>query len=242
MGMTRSTASRQPRFVAASRKADDRTDVELLHLFVHKRDEQAFATLVRRHAAIVWGVCMRVLRNAADAEDALQATFLRLAKNACRIVNREALAGWLNRVARDCSIDLRRTILRQRRLEARLAAVATRVASEAPLADLRVILEDELALLPMSDRTVLILVCLDGRTYSDAANELGCSIAAVHRRLVRAQSRLRRRLSPNRRKSITLLQGGLAVVLTPDSSAGSSRIAASGADSRTPAKRRFCST
>jgi hypothetical protein len=68
---------RRLRFVVGSWKEDGRTDVELLARFVQTRDEQAFATLVGRYAELVWGVCLRVLRNAADAEDALQATFLR---------------------------------------------------------------------------------------------------------------------------------------------------------------------
>src|SRR5215510_6065016 len=116
-----STILRQLRFVVASWKEDTRTDAELLRRFAQTRDEQAFTTLVGRHSELVWGVCLRILRNPTDAEDAVQATFLRLARDAARIVKREALAGWLLRVARDCAVDLQRTIIRQRRIEARLA-------------------------------------------------------------------------------------------------------------------------
>ena len=94
-----SSALRQLRFVVASWKEDARTDVELLLRFIQSRDEQAFTTLVGRHGEMVLRVCFRVLRNSEDAEDALQATFLRLARDAGRIVKREALAGWLFHVA-----------------------------------------------------------------------------------------------------------------------------------------------
>jgi len=201
---------RQLRFVVASWKEDGRTDVELLQHFIETRDEQAFSTLVGRHSEVLWGVCQRVLRNPADAEDALQATFLRLARDAARIVKREALGGWLFRVARDCAIDLRRSIARQRRIEVRMSEVASR-ADETPSTDLRLLLDDELALLSPSERAVLVLVCLEGRTYASAALEMRCSIAAVHRRLVRAQNRLRSRFARHGVPTVAMLSGLIAV-------------------------------
>jgi RNA polymerase sigma factor (sigma-70 family) len=156
---------RQLRFVVASWKADTRTDAVLLDRFVRTRDEGAFATLVGRHSELVWGVCLRVLRNPADAEDALQATFLRLARDAKRVANKEALAGWLFRAARDCAIDLRRSIGRQRRIEERAADVARRATDDSAAGDLlRVLIDDELDRLPRTERAVLGPV-LPGRAH-----------------------------------------------------------------------------
>src|SRR5437660_11118010 len=57
------------------------TDAELLADYVSRRDDGAFAALVRRHGPMVWSVCRRLLSHH-DAEDAFQATFLVLVRKA----------------------------------------------------------------------------------------------------------------------------------------------------------------
>lgn len=62
--------------VLQSGTATGLTDRELLERFATNRDqagEFAFATLVARHGPMVKGVCRRMLRNPADADDAFQA-------------------------------------------------------------------------------------------------------------------------------------------------------------------------
>src|SRR3954471_17946560 len=74
------------------------TDGQLLGCFIERRDEAAFAALVRRHGPMVWGVCRRLLSDA-DAEDAFQATFLVLVRKAASIMPREMIGNWLYGVA-----------------------------------------------------------------------------------------------------------------------------------------------
>src|SRR5437588_6574778 len=61
---------------AAARSVPGVSDAQLLARFAGQRDEAAFELLVWRHGKMVLSTCRRLLRNAHDAEDALQACFL----------------------------------------------------------------------------------------------------------------------------------------------------------------------
>src|SRR5262245_21126128 len=85
--------------IAHTRSADDLADGQLLERFSNTQEEDAFATLVRRHGPMVLGVCRRVLRDGHAAEDAFQATFLVLLRRARSLDRRGSVGGWLYTVA-----------------------------------------------------------------------------------------------------------------------------------------------
>src|SRR5262245_18854203 len=85
----------------------DLTDGQLLECFLTRREEAAFAALVRRHGPMILGVCRRVLRNTHDAEDAFQATFLVLVRKAASLLPRETIGNWLYGVAYHTALKVR---------------------------------------------------------------------------------------------------------------------------------------
>src|ERR1035437_1748207 len=76
-----------------------RSDTDLLHDFIARHDEPAFAEIVRRHGGMVLAVCRSVLGNDSDTQDAAQAVFVTLAQKASSRQVRHSLVGWLHRVA-----------------------------------------------------------------------------------------------------------------------------------------------
>src|SRR5215467_14829699 len=90
------------------------TDGQLLGCFIERRDEAAFAALVKRHGPMVWGVCRRLLGHH-DAEDAFQATFIVLVRKAASVRPREMVGNWLYGVARQAALQARSAARRRAR-------------------------------------------------------------------------------------------------------------------------------
>src|SRR5262245_25556168 len=121
-------------------------DGELLARFVARRDEAAFAELVRRHGPLVLGVCRRVLGDTADAEDAFQATVLVLARRAGSVARPGLLGNWLYGVAYRTALKARSESARRRAREGPLVDVPA--AEHWPAfvwADLRAVLDEEVS-------------------------------------------------------------------------------------------------
>ncbi|HJZ56474.1 MAG TPA: sigma-70 family RNA polymerase sigma factor, partial [Gemmataceae bacterium] len=153
--------------------ADDRA---LLARFAEWHDEAAFASLVRRHAGMVFGVCRRAVRDSHLAEDALQAVFLVLARNPAAAAKATSVAGWLFGVARRVGLAARRHERRRLRRES-LASPDHQVggAPKSDFDDLLRVLDEEVAGLSEEYRAPLIACYLREQTQDEAARELGWS-------------------------------------------------------------------
>src|SRR5215470_6763787 len=114
--------------LADASAGEQRADAQLLRAFAQDHDEEAFAAIVRRHAALVLGVCRRALEHHQDAEDASQATFLVLAQHAASIRRENSLAAWLHGVAFRVAMKAKRSA-RQRPLSPSVADALSAAAS-----------------------------------------------------------------------------------------------------------------
>ncbi len=175
----------------------DLTDGELLERFAADRNgtsEAAFGALVDRHGPMVWRVCRGVLNDPHDAQDAFQATFLVLVRQANGLWVRDSLGPRHQRVALRTAKAARSAAARRRRFE-RAAAVASIVVYDAPDNDLARLLHEEIDRLPERFRAPIVLCDLDGRTHEQAARQLGWPLGTVKSRIARGRERLRNRLS-----------------------------------------------
>jgi TIGR03009 family protein len=191
------------------------TDAQLLERFVSRRDQSAFELLVWRHERLVFNVCRRVLHDAHDAEDAFQATFLALVRRAGSIGKREAVAAWLYKVAYRVALRVRTAGAQRRRREGVGVDLDSlpgghEAATEAMWRELRPLLDQEVSRLPERYRLPVILCYLEGKTYDEIAQQLGCSRGTVSTWLTRARDLLRRRLG---RRGVVLGGGVLATLL-----------------------------
>lgn len=190
---------------------DAGTDRQLLRRFVRHRDEAAFLALVQRHGPMVLGVCHRVLRQAQDAEDAFQATFLVLVRKARTIADADRLGDWLYGVAVRTASKLKVREARRRKHERRAASLAGgEPQADGSAADLCPVLDQEIQQLPKKYRTAFLLCYLEGKTNREAAAVLGCPAGTVSSRLAWARQRLRNRLARRGYAPVGLLGVGLA--------------------------------
>ena len=200
------------------------TDLQLLERFVAKRAESteselaaeaAFAALMDRHGAMVWGVCRRVLHESHEAEDAFQATFLLLVRKAGMVRVHGSLGRWLYGVAHRVALRARAEAERRGSYPVRVPERSSEdPAIEVELRDLGDVLNEEVDRLPAKYRCPIELCYFQGLTYDQAARQLNWPVATVKSRLTRGRLRLRDRLS---RRGFASVETGMAAAVSVES-------------------------
>ncbi len=195
------------------------TDAQLVERFLDRRDEGAFVALVARHGAMVLAVCRGVLKDPSDAEDAFQATFLVLFRKADGLKSAGSLGSWLYRVA--YRIAIRANAVSKRRRERPIEEVTMAAEARSPGEgeidrELLPSIHAEIDRLPDRYRASIVLCCLQGLSYEQAAHQLGLPLGTVGSRITRARELLRSRLV---RRGVTATTAALSVLLAREATA-----------------------
>ncbi len=194
---------------AASAALDDASLVER----VRSRDTGAWEALMRRHNRRLYRVARSMLRDAAEAEDALQEAYLSAYRAMGAFRAEASLPTWLTRiVVNECMTRLRRQARRDNIVSivaqhAWLKQEADPMAEEPPAVDeetpdralvraqVRALLERKIDELPQEFRAVFVMRTIEELSVEETAQCLGIPQATVRTRHFRARSLLRESLA-----------------------------------------------
>jgi RNA polymerase sigma-70 factor (ECF subfamily) len=162
---------------------------------VARGDRLALSALYERTSAKLYGICLRLLGSDAEAQDALQETYVTVWRNAARFDQDKAGAiTWLAVVARNKAIDR----LRRRSLPSEAIDAAADIADDSPTAfDVVQRSQDAARLLACLDeldekpRGMIRAAFLDGASYSELAEREGVPLGTMKSWIRRGLLRLR---------------------------------------------------
>ena len=170
------------------------TDEEVVAL-VARSDDEALAELYDRYGRVAYGLALRVLRDEALAEDAVQEAFLAVWRGASRFMPERAKAStWILTLVHRRAVDLVRREDRRRGepLESAPEPVATgTLEEEAELGFQRKVVREALLRLPPEQREALELGYYGGLTQSELSERLGQPLGTIKSRMFTGLRRLR---------------------------------------------------
>jgi RNA polymerase sigma-70 factor, ECF subfamily len=159
-------------------------------------ERQAYAILMRRYNQRLYRVAWALTRDAAEAEDVVQESWVRAFQRLDQVTDPARFRAWLTRVAVNEALHRRRQHQRRESLTDPEAEMMTEDDPESLAAqrELRPVLEAAVSSLPDMLRVVFVLREVEGMAVADIADSLGIQEATVKTRAFRARELLRSRL------------------------------------------------
>jgi RNA polymerase sigma-70 factor (ECF subfamily) len=184
--------------------AGARTDRTLIGALA-RGDVDALASLYDRYVGELFAIALRILGDAADAEEVVADTFTRAWQSADRYdAARGSVAGWLVTMVRSRAIDRLRS-RRARETASRMAQPQEQHASPAASADperdtsraeYRVHVRRALNELSEDQRAAVDLALYAGFSHSEIADRLGVPLGTIKTRIRSAMQKLKSTLGP----------------------------------------------
>jgi len=170
------------------------TDADLVTRVLVDDDQHAFGELVRRHQSAVRGLLRQLTRtDVALADDLAQETFLRAYKHIRSFRGEARFSTWLYRIAYNCF----REEARRRKEFVGIDEKGQQQEPDPQVRDpaLRHDLMYALSLLPLHERSAILLCCQNGLTHDEAARGLEIPIGTVKTNVLRGREKLKRALA-----------------------------------------------
>ena len=168
---------------------------EAVVALVARSEESALAELYDRHSRVAYGLALRVLRDEALAEDAVQEAFLQVWRTAGRFIPERAKAStWILTLVHRRAVDLVRREQRRRTeqlAEADDVRTGSSAADDAWLRFERERVQGALRRLPDTQREALELAYYGGFTQSELAERLGQPLGTIKSRMFSGLAHLR---------------------------------------------------
>ena len=175
------------------RSADSLAEEQVLVREVQSGDERAFGTLVDRYLETAYATALSVLRDAHDAEDAVQNAFIRALERIDQLKPGSPFGPWFYRVLRSTCLNLRRREVLRSHEEIPVSAAGGRD----PESDLhrgltRDVVTTALGELPEMQRLAVTLYDLEGYSHQEIAEILGIAVGTSRAHVHHARKTLRR--------------------------------------------------
>ena len=170
------------------------TDAVLVARVLVDDDQNAFGELVRRHQSAVRGLLRQLTRtDVALADDLAQQTFLRAYKNIHSFRGEARFSTWLYRIAYNCF----REDARRRKELVGIDEEQLQTQHDPQVADpaLRHDLMRALNLLPLNERSAVLLCCQNGLSHDEASRVLDIPLGTVKTNVLRGREKLKRMLA-----------------------------------------------
>lgn len=169
-----------------------------------KGDSAAFSALMEQHFAMIYNLALRMSGNPDDASDLTQEVMIKLFKNIGAFEGKSKFSTWVYRVASNTCLDELRKIKRKKTVsldteyETEDGSVGYEAEDTAPTPDvsaerseLKTIVAKAVSRLGEEYRTAVILRDINGLSYTEIAEVIGCSVGTVKSRISRGRANLK---------------------------------------------------
>jgi len=173
-------------------------------------DRIAFRHLVEAYARVLFTLCVRITRDAALAEDAVQEALINAWKHIADFDGRSSFKTWLHRIAVNAALEQMRRNARHETVDAPAGEddeedfLLQRAADE-PGPEQQALgeeigrqVEDHLGRMTVIERTAFVLRHAEGHSIEEIAQTMSMNISASKQAIFRAVRKLRGALQPLR--------------------------------------------